>query len=102
MNVHKNARLTVHRRQELVTRLEAGAPLKRLARVFAVSPRTVRKWRARYYGAGGGGLAARPRPPPTPPPPAPPRPPPPPEGLRPPQATFRPLPAPLPGGAAHP
>ena len=59
MNVHKNARLTVHRRQELVTRLEAGAPLKRLARVFAVSPRTVRKWRARYQDAGVAGLADR-------------------------------------------
>jgi len=59
MNVHKNARLTVHRRQELVTRLEAGEPLKRLARVFAVSPRTVRKWRARYQDAGVAGLADR-------------------------------------------
>src|SRR2546430_8385845 len=57
MNVHKNARLTVHRRQELVTRLEAGAPLKRLARVFAVSPRTVRKWRGRDPRTGGGGPA---------------------------------------------
>ena len=59
MNVHKNARLTVRRRQELVTRLEAGEPLKHLARVFAVSPRTVRKWRARYQGAGVAGLADR-------------------------------------------
>src|SRR5439155_6291558 len=59
MNVHKNARLTVRRRQELVTRLEAGEPLKHLARVFAVSPRTVRKWRARYQDAGVAGRADR-------------------------------------------
>ena len=59
MNVHKNARLTVRRRQELVTRLEAGEPLKHLTRVFAVSPRTVRKWRARYQDAGVAGLADR-------------------------------------------
>src|SRR5256884_9815151 len=79
MNVHKNARLTVHRRQELVTRLEAGAPLKRLARVFAVSPRTVRKWRGRFPDGGGGGRAGPPPPPPTPPPRRPPPPPPPPQ-----------------------
>src|SRR2546429_9076946 len=82
MNVHKNARLTVHRRQELVTRLEAGEPLKRLARVFAVSPRTVRKWRARFQGAGGGGLGPPPPPPPPRPRRAPPPPPPPPPGGR--------------------
>ena len=47
MNVHKNARLTPRRRQELVMRLEAGDPLKRVARVFAISAHTARKWRAR-------------------------------------------------------
>jgi transposase InsO family protein len=59
MNIHKNARLTLRRRQELVTRLEAGEPLKRLARVFAVSAHTARKWRARYQADGGAGLADR-------------------------------------------
>src|SRR5262245_29565348 len=48
MNVHKNARLTPRRRQELVTRLEGGHPVKLLAREFGVAPRTVRKWRGRY------------------------------------------------------
>ena len=51
MNVHKNARLTLRRRQELVMRLEAGEPLKRLARGFAVSAHTARK---------SGALAIRP------------------------------------------
>jgi transposase len=59
MNVHKNARLTLRRRQELVTRLEAGEPLKRLARMFAVSAHTARKWRARYQADGRAGLADR-------------------------------------------
>jgi len=43
MNSHKNARLTLRRRQELVRHLEAGEPLERLARAFAVSARTARK-----------------------------------------------------------
>src|SRR5258707_13796945 len=59
MNIHQNARLTLRRRQELVLRLEAGEPLKPLARVFAVSPRTARKWRARYQADGWAGLADR-------------------------------------------
>ena len=59
MNVHKNARLTPRRRQELVRRLDAGEPLKRVAREFAVSAHTARKWRARYQGDGEAGLADR-------------------------------------------
>jgi transposase InsO family protein len=59
MNIHKNARLTVCRRQELVGRLEGGEPLKRLARVFAVSARTARKWRTRYREEGAAGLMDR-------------------------------------------
>src|SRR5258707_15588294 len=59
MNIHQNAPLTLRRRQELVLRLEAGEPLKPLARVFAVSPRTARKWRARYQADGWAGLADR-------------------------------------------
>ena len=38
-------------------RLEAGEPVKRLARVFAVSAHTARKWRARYQADGWAGLA---------------------------------------------
>jgi transposase len=59
MNIHKNARLTPRRRQELVMCLEAGDPLKRVARRFAVSAHTARKWRARYQADGEAGLADR-------------------------------------------
>jgi hypothetical protein len=34
MNVHKNARLTPRRRQELVMRLAVGEPLKRVCGLF--------------------------------------------------------------------
>jgi len=57
MNVHHNARLTPRRRQELVMRLEAGEPLKRVARALDISPRTARKWRDRYRAAGVTDLA---------------------------------------------
>jgi transposase InsO family protein len=59
MNSHKNARLTLRRRQELVARLEAGEPLKRVARGFDVSGATARKWRARYRAEGAAGLLDR-------------------------------------------
>jgi len=59
MNVHKNARLTVRRRLELVTRVAAGEPLKRVARTFDVSARTARKWWARYRAEELMGLGDR-------------------------------------------
>jgi len=59
MNIHKNARLTPRRRQELVMRVEAGEPLKHAARQFAVSAHTARKWCARYQADGEAGLADR-------------------------------------------
>jgi transposase InsO family protein len=59
MNVHKNARLTPRRRQEFVTRREAGVPLKRVARSFDVSVRTARKWWRRYQIEGAAGLQDR-------------------------------------------
>jgi len=59
MNVHKNARLTLRRRQELVTRREAGTPLKGVARSFDVSIRTARKWWTRYQAEGSAGLQDR-------------------------------------------
>jgi transposase InsO family protein len=59
MNVHKNARLTLRRRQELVTRREAGAPLTHVARSFEVSVRTARKWWTRYQTEGAAGLQDR-------------------------------------------
>ncbi len=59
MNIHKNARLTLRRREELVKRREAGEPLKRLARGFEISVRTARKWWGRYRAEGVAGLADR-------------------------------------------
>jgi len=59
MNIHKNARLTPRRRQELAMRVEAGEPLKHAARQFAVSAHTARKWCARYQADGEAGLADR-------------------------------------------
>src|SRR5437899_6074949 len=64
MNVHKNARLTLRRRQELVRRLEAGAPLKGQARRMEISVRTARKWWGRYRTEGSAGLLDRSSPPP--------------------------------------
>jgi len=59
MNVHKNARLTLRRRQELVRQLEAGAPLKGQARRLEISVRTARKWWGRYRTEGSAGLLDR-------------------------------------------
>src|SRR5947207_13548068 len=59
MNVHKNARLTLRRRQELVRQLEAGAPLKGQARRMEISVRTARKWWGRYRTEGSAGLLDR-------------------------------------------
>ena len=59
MNTHQNARLTLRRRQELVKSLEAGEPLKRMARRLDVSARTARKWWSRYRLEGAAGLADR-------------------------------------------
>ena len=59
MNVHQNARLTRRRRQELVRALEAGEPLKRMARRLDVSARTARKWWGRYQLEGPAGLTDR-------------------------------------------
>jgi transposase InsO family protein len=52
MNVHKNARLTPYRRQELVTLVEGGTTLTVAARAFGVSRQTARKWVSRKASAG--------------------------------------------------
>ncbi|MBT9473883.1 MAG: IS481 family transposase, partial [Phenylobacterium sp.] len=45
MNVHKNARLTVHSRAELVRRvLSEGQSPKAVATAFGVDAKTVAKW----------------------------------------------------------
>jgi transposase InsO family protein len=52
MNVHKNARLTPYRRQELVARVERGEALTAVARAFGVSRQTARKWVRRKLSSG--------------------------------------------------
>lgn len=59
MNVHKNARLTPCRREELVTRVLRGEPVADLARQGGISLRTARKWLARYRAEGPCGLQDR-------------------------------------------
>jgi transposase InsO family protein len=60
MNVHKNARLTVHSRAELVRRvLSEGQSPKAVATAFGVDVKTVAKWVGRFEAEGPAGLADR-------------------------------------------
>ena len=59
MNMHKNARLTVHSRADLVRRVQAGQPPKAVATAFGVDAKTVRKWAQRFAAEGAAGLADR-------------------------------------------
>jgi transposase InsO family protein len=60
MNVHKNARLTVHSRGELVRRvLSEGQSPKAVATAFGVDAKTVAKWVGRFEAEGPAGLADR-------------------------------------------
>jgi transposase InsO family protein len=60
MNIHKNARLTLVRRLEMVTALTSHQlSLTAAAQQFGVTPATVRKWLGRYLAAGQAGLADR-------------------------------------------
>jgi transposase InsO family protein len=53
MNVHKNARMTVHGRLLLVRRVgQAGWPVQRAAQAAGVSVRTAYKWLARWRAGG--------------------------------------------------
>ena len=60
MNIHKNARLTLHSRGELVRRVlvERQAP-KAVATALGVSETTVRKWVNRFQAEGETGLQDR-------------------------------------------
>lgn len=61
MNIHKNARLTVHSRVLLVQRiLEQGLRAEEAAQAMGVSVRTAYKWLKRYREEGWAGLANRP------------------------------------------
>ena len=59
MNMHKNARTTPLGREAIVRRLVAGEPPSAVAQAAAVSPRTARKWLARFQAHGSAGLADR-------------------------------------------
>jgi transposase InsO family protein len=60
MNVHKNARLTVHSRAELVRRvLSEGQTASAVATAFGVTIKTVSKWVERFVAEGPAGLAER-------------------------------------------
>ena len=53
MNLHKNARMTVHGRRLLVTRvIEAGWPVQQAAKAVGVSVRSAYKWLARFRAGG--------------------------------------------------
>ena len=59
MNIHKNARLTLHGRERIVQRIESGQTPKAVAEAAGVCPRTVRKWIVRYRREGLAGLRDR-------------------------------------------
>jgi transposase InsO family protein len=60
MNIHKNARLTLVRRLEMVHDiLENGVTLTAMAVSYGVSVPTVRKWAARFLAQGEAGLQDR-------------------------------------------
>ena len=56
-NPHHGARLTVHSREQIVARMQAGQPAAEVAAGFAVSVRTVRKWLARFRAGGQAALS---------------------------------------------
>lgn len=60
MNIHKNARLTYVRRQEMVRDIvECGVGVLEAADVYGVTAPTVRKWLGRYLAQGDSGLLDR-------------------------------------------
>ena len=59
MNIHQNARLTPKGRALLVRRILAGETVQAAAAACGVSPRTARRWLARYRAEGEAGLRDR-------------------------------------------
>src|SRR5262245_14170473 len=59
MNIHKNARLTVHGRDRVVRQVMSGQTPKTVAIAAGVCPRTIRKWVSRYRAEGFAGLQDR-------------------------------------------
>ena len=58
MNSHKNAKLTVRSREEMVRRMQYE-PAARVAAGYGVSLRTARKWKSRHAHGGQEALADR-------------------------------------------
>jgi transposase InsO family protein len=60
MNIHKNARLTLIRRSELVGDMSRhGLTAELAARAYGVTPPTARKWFGRFLAEGAAGLRDR-------------------------------------------
>lgn len=60
MDVHKNARLTVHGRADLVDRILVGhQPARQVAKAFGISIKTTLKWVGRFKAEGLAGLVDR-------------------------------------------
>ena len=59
MDIHKNARLTVHGRERIVRQVMSGQTPKAVALAAGVCPQTIRKWVARYCAEGLAGLHDR-------------------------------------------
>jgi len=59
MDIHKNARLTLRSREDLVHRVSRGVTLKRAAARFNVTAKTAAKWVHRYRALGAPGLLDR-------------------------------------------
>lgn len=57
--MHSNAKLTPRGRKEMVRRVLSGERLGDVSQGYGVSPRTVRKWMARYRAEGADGLRDR-------------------------------------------
>ncbi len=56
MDIHKNARLTLRRREDLVEYAARGVTLKLAAASFSVTPKTAAKWVHRFRVQGTPGL----------------------------------------------
>lgn len=59
MNIHKNARLTLRGREDLVALIAGGASFAGAARAFHCSPKTAAKWWRRVSAEGRSGLFDR-------------------------------------------
>jgi transposase InsO family protein len=59
MDIHKNARLTLLSREDLVQCVASGMCLKLAANSFRVTPKTAAKWVRRYRAEGASGLRDR-------------------------------------------